>query len=155
MLFVRSNAAVRSSMFVLPVCALLAMTGCGSGGLSTAPVTGKVVMNGQPVKEGVITFVPLGDGNSDEVGKPASGDVATDGTFTLSTYEDNDGAVVGKHRVMYNVPLSSPVEVPEGAHGGPPVQKSPYAGASVLTSEVEVNSGEDNHFEIEIAVAPR
>jgi hypothetical protein len=127
------------------------LAGCGGGEFSTASVTGKVVMNGQPVTEGVITFAPLGDGKSDEVGKPASGDVGPDGTFTLSTYEDNDGAVVGRHRVMYALPLTPPEAVPAGAHGGPVQQQSPYAGAKVLTPEVEVKSG-DNNFEIEIAI---
>src|SRR5690606_587041 len=119
---------------------LVSLAGCDGGEFSTAPVSGKVVMNGQPVTEGNITFSPIAEGNSELSGKPASGDIGSDGTFTLSTYGENDGAVVGKHRVIFSPPLEPPPATPEGGHAAP-MEQSRYARAIPLTSEVEVKSG--------------
>jgi len=68
----------------------LAVAGCGSG-LDLAPVTGRVTMNGQPVTQGEITFLP-------ENGPPAIGSIAPDGTYRLATLQE-DGALVGRHKV--------------------------------------------------------
>lgn len=126
------------------------LAGCGGGDeFSTASVAGTVTMNGQPVNGGSITFVPIADGEGNLAGKPASGPVQEDGAFTLSTYQENDGAVIGKHRVMYSPPQPISTETPEGGHAAPP-QPSKYAGMVPITPEVEVTSGE-NDFEIEIA----
>jgi hypothetical protein len=135
---------------VLGAAAMLVLTGCGNGdNFSTAPVTGKVVLNGEPVTEGSITFSPISDGKSELSGKPASGTIQSDGTFTLTTYEEGDGAVVGKHRVMYSPPLIVPGDPAAGGHAAA-APKSKYEGATVVTPEVEVKAGEDNHFEIEL-----
>jgi hypothetical protein len=70
---------------------LFATAGCHRGP-KMVPVTGKVVYNGQPLEFGSITFQPPS-------GQPAQGNIQSDGTFTLSTYRLNDGAVVAKHKV--------------------------------------------------------
>lgn len=56
------------------------------------PVAGKVLYNGQPLPFGSVMFQP-------DKGQPAMADIAADGTFTLSSYGPNDGAVPGKHSV--------------------------------------------------------
>ncbi|MGI9178036.1 MAG: hypothetical protein ACR2IT_09295, partial [Pirellulales bacterium] len=56
------------------------------------PVRGKVLYNGQPLPFGTVMFQP-------DKGQPAAGELATDGSFTLSSYALNDGAVPGKHLV--------------------------------------------------------
>ncbi len=55
------------------------------------PVAGTVLYNGEPLPFGSVTFQP-------EVGQPAVGDISS-GTFALSSYGPNDGAVPGKHGV--------------------------------------------------------
>jgi hypothetical protein len=57
-----------------------------------APVTGKVLFNGRPLEFGSVVFQPPS-------GQPAQGEIQADGSFTLSTYRANDGAVVGPHKV--------------------------------------------------------
>ena len=80
----------RTASLLLPCLILL---GCGRGHeLPTAPVSGKVLVDGQPVPKGQVIFAP-------EQGRAATGILGPDGTFTLSTYRPNDGAVVGKHTV--------------------------------------------------------
>lgn len=71
--------------------AFAAAVGCDEGPL-VVPVSGKVVYNGKPLEFGSVTFQP-------PRGQPAIGDIQHDGTFTLSTYRPNDGAVVGTHKV--------------------------------------------------------
>jgi len=80
----------RARRFWMAALLALVSAGCGSG-LDLAPVTGRVTMNGQPVPQGQISFVP-------ENGPPAIGSIAADGTYRLSTLQE-DGALVGRHKV--------------------------------------------------------
>lgn len=72
------------------------IVGCGgdSDRLQTAPVHGTVSYNGQPLTRGSITFVPT------QSGPTATGQIQPDGTYSLTTYEEGDGAILGSHRVM-------------------------------------------------------
>lgn len=85
----KTGNAVRLLVCVTACCFCL---GCGSGLPETAPVTGKVTINGQAVQSGKITFYPA-------EGRPAMGEIGSDGTFRLTTFADGDGAVLGKHKV--------------------------------------------------------
>ena len=76
------------------ICLLTAfalVAGCHRGP-TMAPVTGKVFYNGRPLEFGSVMFQPAS-------GQPAQGQIQSDGTFTLSTYKEADGAVVGRHKV--------------------------------------------------------
>ena len=79
--------------FALALVMLLALAGCGAlsapQGATTVPVKGKVTHNGKPLTKGVINFQPEG------AGKDATGEIQPDGTFVLTTYKKDDGAVVG------------------------------------------------------------
>jgi len=66
--------------------------GCGESRLPTAPVTGKVLYNGEPLQFGLVMTRP-------DVGPLARGTIQPDGSFSLSSYESDDGAVLGTHRV--------------------------------------------------------
>jgi hypothetical protein len=76
------------------------MPGCGSGENlpDTMPVSGTITYGGAPIRGGTVTFHPQGD-----VGNPAFGLVAADGTYALTTYEPKDGAVAGSHKVTVEV----------------------------------------------------
>jgi hypothetical protein len=102
------------------------------------------MLNGSPVTGGSLTFSPIASEQT-EAGKPATGTVQPDGTFTLGTYKPGDGAVIGRHRVSYSAPSPDAATQPpaDGGHDqGPP--PSPYAGLVPETKEVEVASGENN-----------
>jgi hypothetical protein len=78
----------------LLVVALVVIPGCGGvEQLECAPVTGKVTCNGAPMTYGVIVFSPEGKG------RYAEGVIGPDGTYKLSTYELEDGAIIGPHRI--------------------------------------------------------
>ena len=71
-----------------------ALAGCGDNDpskLPTVPAGGTLNYNGKPVAKGTVLFQP-------EKGRSASG-LIENGKFTLSTYNDGDGAIVGWHQV--------------------------------------------------------
>lgn len=90
---------------VLPLVVLLILGGCGRASYmkDVAPVTGFVTLDGQPVTEGYVTFTPQVSEGSDPLdsGKAASGTIGSDGKFVLTTYSNEDGAVVGHHKVTF------------------------------------------------------
>lgn len=68
------------------------MTGCGDGRTPRYAFSGRVVIDGQPLETGFVRFIPESD-------RPATGRIGRDGRFTLTTYDDGDGAVAGTHRI--------------------------------------------------------
>jgi hypothetical protein len=61
-------------------------------------VHGKVTYKGKPVESGTVTFNPvLGKGG--ETGQNATGQIAADGTYEMTTFNTGDGAIVGEHMV--------------------------------------------------------
>lgn len=123
---------------------VVAAIGCGGKG---GKVTGKVTYQGKDVTGGSLTFSPAG-GASKDPGKPATGTVGPDGSFTMGTDSPGDGAVAGRHRVSYTPPE---VPLPEGKalKPGEYPPKSPYHGLVPKDSEVEVKSG-PNTINIEL-----
>ena len=67
--------------------------GCDSRPFETSKVTGRVTLDDKPVSEGTVVFNP-------PQGWPARGELDAQGNFTLSTYEDQDGAIVGPHEIV-------------------------------------------------------
>ncbi len=80
---------------VLLVAASL-LAGCGGNGNRprTAKVTGRVTYEGKAIPTGSLLFVPEGGGPS------AQGNIAEDGTYTLGTFKETDGAVLGNFKVI-------------------------------------------------------
>ncbi len=130
---------------------LLSLVGCSNNGqMPTAPVSGRVTYDGQPVTGGQLMFDPKGEG--DAPGKPGAAEIREDGTFTVSTYADGDGAVVGKHMVSYAAP--GPQQENAAVSSGVPTESqattaSPYEGLVPKVTEVEVEGGE-NTLEVEL-----
>ncbi|MBN2579100.1 MAG: hypothetical protein JXB10_08925 [Pirellulales bacterium] len=71
---------------------LMPFAGCGDGRPRRIPVSGRVLIDGRPLEVGFIRVVPRGN-------RPATGALGAGGRFTLSTFEENDGCVPGRHRV--------------------------------------------------------
>jgi hypothetical protein len=70
----------------------LLLAGCGDGRPKRVPVSGRVLIDGRPLKVGFVQVVPQGN-------RPANSALDDEGRFNLSTFEENDGCVLGKHRV--------------------------------------------------------
>lgn len=88
---------------VLAVLVVLAVAGCGRpSGVSFAPVTGRVVFNGQPLAAGTIHFFP--DESKGTSGPMSTGVLQSDGSYSLCGPGQNVGAMVGSHRVYLTMP---------------------------------------------------
>ncbi len=91
----RAQTGSRTALIV--GAALLA--GCGTGQKAVFPATGKVMFQGKPAPKAVVWLHPeTSDGGPGEV-RPR-GEVADDGSFSLSTYKTDDGAPAGRYRVV-------------------------------------------------------
>lgn len=136
---------------------ILTLVGCGGANeqMQTAKVKGKVTFNGQPVVEGELLFAP--DGGGDEPGKPGAAKIQPDGTFTVSTYGNGDGAVIGTHKITYIAPPPRQMNEQEDVSSGTPSNStekpvpSPFAGMVTEQQTVEVESG-TNELEIKLVV---
>lgn len=76
--------------------ALLVVSGCSGGPdlPETVPVTGTVMYQGEPLAGATVTFR-----NSEQGARPATAITDDNGAFQLTTFEEGDGAVPGKHVV--------------------------------------------------------
>ena len=72
--------------------AILVAAGCGDGRPARVPVSGQVLIDGQPLTHGYVRFTPA---NS----RASTGQLDAQGRFTLTCFESGDGAVVGTHKV--------------------------------------------------------
>ena len=73
------------------------LIGCGGQGPPTYQAGGKVVFSdGTPLGGGTIEFRPV----RAEKSVTARGTIQPDGTFQLSTFEPDDGAIEGEHLVL-------------------------------------------------------
>lgn len=66
--------------------------GCGDNRPKRVPVSGRVLIDGEPLSHGFVQVVPAGD-------RAATGKIGSDGRFTLTTFEPEDGCVLGTHPV--------------------------------------------------------
>ena len=125
--------------------AILLLVGCGDGAdrLPTAAVSGTVTLDGQPLKKGDVTFVP-----QDGSGRPATGTIQSDGSFILGTYDDDDGAVLGQHRVA--VVCQEPRGLPPNDGGTRSLVPLLYTNPGTSELVYEVTAEGDNDFKIEL-----
>jgi hypothetical protein len=79
-------------LFLTIIASVAALSGCGDGRPSRVPISGQVLIDGQPLKFGSVRFIPAG-------GRASYGELNQEGRFALTCYDQDDGALVGKHRV--------------------------------------------------------
>lgn len=139
----------------LPGLLCVVVVGCTAqpqGRLETAPVSVTVKYNGTPVDEAVITFSNQADS------PPAYGVTNADGIATLSTFDPDDGAILGEHSVAIlkqeidsgkqDAPQESEDYVPSPGASPPPVikdlipKKFSQATTSGLTANVKQGGNE-------------
>ncbi len=137
----------QARVFVAALCCGM-FAGCSDSPFEVAPTSGTVTIDGQAFTQGKVMFAPLGRGASAEVGRPAFGRLAPDGSFTLTTYEEGDGAVVGEHWVTViriapkgddggNLPAAMPAGVP------------PFTRVAVPT-KVTVAADQENRIDVRL-----
>ena len=131
---------------LLPGIVLATLVGCGDAQrLATAPVSGRVTVGDQPVTKGQVIFTP-------EQGRSAKGTIGPDGAFTLSTYADGDGAIVGKHRIAV-ISVTRPADADPQDLDVPSIWLIPqrYGNASTSGLSYEVTADGANDVTLELS----
>jgi hypothetical protein len=91
---VPSRGTRRSFLLIGLSLALLCGFACSSGKRKLYPVRGKVLCEGEPAEDAIVTLHALDV--SQPMAQVPSARVKADGSFALGTYEPNDGAPPGE-----------------------------------------------------------
>jgi hypothetical protein len=84
---------------------MFAGTGCGKD--RPIKVSGVVTLDGKPLPGAIVRFVPESGG-----GREATGTTDSEGSFQLSTYRTNDGALRGSYKITVEVQQGGPQQDP-------------------------------------------
>lgn len=131
---------------------VVCIVGCNNNP-KTVTVKGQVLLDGQPLPNVIVTFMPS-DGS-----RSATATTDEEGRFyDASSFQKNDGAVPGSHRVAINPKDPPPMPGMSGDPGSPGGDAATYAppfperytipANSGLEAEVEVGGANDFTFEL-------
>jgi hypothetical protein len=124
------------------ILALLACAGCSKSEFDVAPVSGTVMIDGKPFTQGKVMFAPIATGEAREAGRGAFGLLGPDGSFKLTTYDPDDGAVVGEHWVTV-------IRI-AGEGEAAPVDKALAFDRVAVPTKAKVVAGQDNRVDIQL-----
>lgn len=87
----------------LPVLVVISvvLAGCSDKDYALAPVSGTITYDGKPVDKLRVSFSPEPVGDNFSVGPYSKGVTNAEGKFSLKTRYDDDGAVLGKHKLSF------------------------------------------------------
>jgi hypothetical protein len=97
--------SVRTAMsLVAGLSLMLAIAGCSGDPNPTklGKVYGTVTYKGKPVEAGHIVFTPSAE-KGGATGQTATGEISSDGSYDLTTFNTGDGAILGQHVVTVTV----------------------------------------------------
>lgn len=119
------------------------LAGCGAGGPEIAYVSGKVTMDGKPLPNATVVFVP-------ENGRPAGATTDEDGEYVLNFAQGRKGAIPGSSviRIM-TFRDAGEDENGQSVPGSPETVPSRYNTESTLTFNVEPGKRNVANFELE------
>ena len=112
--------------------------GCDNTTREVAPVYGIVTVDSKPLFQGRVLFAPVAKGDDMNPGKPAMGKIQEDGKYRLTTYQENDGAIIGEHWVTI---INSEEDLPDGV---------PEFARLQVPEKVTVAPSKDNEINIEL-----
>jgi hypothetical protein len=113
------------------VCIIVA--GCSDGGPKVARVVGTITYDGEPLSGATVVFSP------DSGARMGNGGTDGQGRYDIGTYEIDDGAILGKHRVA--IVKRGPRRLPpegtpgRGMLGGPSLAGLPLIAEKYLQTE--------------------
>jgi hypothetical protein len=147
---------------IAALCVSVLALGCGREPYRLAPVAGTVAMDGKPLPNVHVSFVPLGTAENSNPGPGSRALTNAQGQFNLTTTTGRLGAVVGKHRVSIEAEqpaaASAAGEQSDGAESREAMLKriqasleaipAKYNRESMLTFDVPPEGVKDAHFEL-------
>ena len=125
-------------MIAAVVCYVVLQVGCGP---TLVAVHGSVRLDGKPLNEAVIVFVPI------EAGRKKTGAEIVDGTYLVET---ENGLVPGKYRV--EVVDNPPLDSPSGRFPGHATNRRAFPGVYGMNSplSIELQNGGSTEFDFEL-----
>ena len=95
--------------FSLVICVgLLCLCGCRQSNSNLGTVTGTVTIDGEPISHAIVSFKPT-DGRS------SIGLTDADGVYTLGYVRNQQGALIGNHKVVVQTDIAEKSELDEEA----------------------------------------
>lgn len=143
---VESHFARNERLFALLVVGLLLLAGCGTGQPAFQEVSGRVTFQKQPLRKGLIEFVPANPGGT------SAGAIIRDGQYTVRPAA---GLLPGSYRVKIvpNVPARADwEESPPGnsSRSLPAIQiPEKYNVKTILTAEVKTDGKQTIDFQLD------
>lgn len=135
---------IENRILGLSLVLLASILGCGDGGPELGTVQGRVTLDGKPVPNATLTFIPQFEGS------PSYGVTDSNGSYTLAFTDTKNGAMLGSFDVQIETKKISKQEMSDDAQGEPPpfiaIPKK-YRGKA-FTAEVKRGSNECN-FEMQ------
>jgi hypothetical protein len=102
------RSARRLARLLAVSCLLAGVASCGSEaskpGKPVFPVRGQVLVNDKPAAGAVVVFIPVNEPAPPTDPRPGA-TVEEDGSYSLSTYGDKDGAPAGDYFVVVTWPV--------------------------------------------------
>lgn len=137
---------VRISCSVMSAALLVAAAGCtGTTGPSVFPVTGKVLVDGEPRAGLAVIFLP--DGSQGTTGPSANGTTDSQGQFTLMTLNpegEQPGAIAGHFTVTVACPFEGSNPSGSGEEQSTPCSIAPqYSNYDKTPLKAEVKAASD------------
>lgn len=122
---------------------VLLSSGCGPGGPEIASVSGRVTMDGKPLANAAVIFIP-------ENGRPAGATTDSDGKYVLNFTQGRRGAIPGKSSIRITTERDgTPGENGKSIPGSRETVPMKYNAASTLTFNVEPNKNNVANFDLE------
>jgi hypothetical protein len=123
---------------------LASLAGCGSSPsgdrLPVFPASGKLTFDGRPLTGAFVVLHPKGAASGRTAPRPHA-QAAADGSFTLTSYESNDGAPAGDYTLT--VELRSLVNHGGDVTAGPNILPAKYG--RVETSPIAIQIAEETN----------
>jgi hypothetical protein len=141
------SSRIGSALGLVLAMASLPMAGCGASagdGLAREAVSGKVTLDGQPLKKGNIQFMPSGPDQSTTGSAPIQ-----DGAYSIPQAE---GLVAGAYavRIYSGVGAAATVDELPGEPAPPPKEPIPAVYNAKTTLSAEVVKGKEYTFSFDL-----
>jgi hypothetical protein len=133
---------------------LTTLVGCGDGNIDTYPVAGTVMVDNKPADGAMVIFVPTSTAPEAQRKRPF-GIADGQGKFSLTTFEQGDGAPAGQYKVLIQWPAATTQASQQqgGRRGslGPDRLKGKYFNLenTKFTATVEEQSNELQPFQLQ------
>lgn len=128
---------------LIAVVLLMSSAGCGPGGPAIAYVKGRVTLDGKPLANATVVFIPEG-------GRPAGARTDADGNYVLNFTEGRKGAIPGPNAIR----ITTQREAEQDENGkvvtpaAPEIIPAKFNTASTLTFTVEPGKTNVANFDL-------